>query len=134
MRDSGTTSAGELGAAVMAARNIPETDNQVRRDFVACFLNTLHDLLRRGTVEEIGSGRGVRRKLAEREPGLGGTEYSGNVPSNTPAHSSNGNLENAVIIGLRLSDCENVAETITEWVFRQVLAELMSIRRPIRYF
>jgi hypothetical protein len=71
MRDNGTTSAGGLGAAAMAARNIPESDNQVRRDFVAHFLNTLHDLLRRGMVEKIGPGRGVRWKLAEREPGLG---------------------------------------------------------------
>lgn len=70
IRDNGTTSAGELGAAAMSARNIPETDNQVRRDFVARFLNTLHDMLRRGTVEKIGCGRGVRWKLAEREPHL----------------------------------------------------------------
>ncbi len=70
MRDNGTTSAGELGAAAMASRNIPESDNQVRRDFVARFLNTLHDLLRRGMVEKIGRGRGVRWKLAEREPNL----------------------------------------------------------------
>jgi hypothetical protein len=71
MRRDGTTSAGELGAAAMAARNIPETDAQTRRDFVARFINTLHDMLRRGTVERIGRGRGVRWKLAEREPGLG---------------------------------------------------------------
>lgn len=71
MRDNGTTSAGELGAAAMKTRSIPETDNQVRRDFVARFLNTLHDLLRRGMVEKIGSGRGVRWRLAEREPRLG---------------------------------------------------------------
>jgi hypothetical protein len=40
----------------------------IRRDFVTRFLYTLHDLLRRGTVEKIGQGRGVRWKLAEREP------------------------------------------------------------------
>jgi hypothetical protein len=54
------TPAGELAAAAMAARNIPATDNQVRRDFVARFLNTLHDLLWRSMVEKIGKGRGVR--------------------------------------------------------------------------
>jgi len=70
IRDNGTTCAGELAAAAMKIRDIPETDSQVRRDFVNRFLNTLHDLLRRGTVEKIGSGRGVRWKLAEREPRL----------------------------------------------------------------
>jgi hypothetical protein len=70
LRERGTTAAGELAAAAMTARSIPDTDNQIRRDFVARFLNTLHDLLRRGTVEKIGQGRGVRWKLAEREPEL----------------------------------------------------------------
>ena len=69
-RENGTTAAGELAAAAMTARSIPESDGAIRRDFVARFLNTLHDLLRRGTVEKIGQGRGVRWKLAEREPGL----------------------------------------------------------------
>jgi hypothetical protein len=70
IREHGTTAAGELAAVAMAARSIPESDNAIRRDFVARFLNTLHDLLRRGTVEKIGKGRGVRWKVAEREPGL----------------------------------------------------------------
>jgi hypothetical protein len=35
MRDNGTTAAGELVAAAMATRNIPETDGRTRRDFVA---------------------------------------------------------------------------------------------------
>jgi hypothetical protein len=54
----------------MTARSIPESDSAIRQDFFARFLNTLHDLLRRGTVEKIGQGRGVRWKLAEREPTL----------------------------------------------------------------
>jgi hypothetical protein len=70
MRDNGTTAAGELAATAMATRNIPETDGRTRRDFVARFLNTLHDMRRRGTVEKIGQGRGVRWRLAEREPSL----------------------------------------------------------------
>src|SRR5437016_3377019 len=70
IREHGTTAAAELAAAAMTARSIPESDNAIRRDFVARFLNTFHDLLRRGTVEKIGQGRGVRWKLAEREPGL----------------------------------------------------------------
>jgi hypothetical protein len=54
----------------MAARSIPESDGAIRRDLGARFLNTLHDLLWRGTVEKIGEGRGVRWKLAPREPDL----------------------------------------------------------------
>jgi hypothetical protein len=54
----------------MVARSIPESDGVIRRDFVARFLNTLHDLLRRGTVEKIGQGRGVRWTLTPREPSL----------------------------------------------------------------
>jgi hypothetical protein len=70
LRENGTTAAGELATAAMTARNISENDGAIRRDFVARFLNTLHDLLRRGTVEKIGQRRGVRWKLAEREPRL----------------------------------------------------------------
>jgi hypothetical protein len=70
IRDNGTTAAGELAKAAMDSRSIPESDGATRRDFVARFLNTLHDMRRRGTVEKIGEGRGVRWKLAERGPGL----------------------------------------------------------------
>jgi hypothetical protein len=70
IRDNGTTSAGELAAAAMAARSIPESDGATRRDFVSRFINTLHDLLRRGTVEKIGRGHGVRWRLAPKEPPL----------------------------------------------------------------
>jgi hypothetical protein len=70
LRENGTTAAGELAAAAMVARSVPESDGAIRRDFVARFLNTLHDLLRRGTVEKIGQGRGVRWRLTSREPGL----------------------------------------------------------------
>jgi hypothetical protein len=67
IRDNGTTAAGELAAEAMTARSIPESDGAIRRDFVARFLNTLHDLLRRGTVEKIGQGRGVRWKRSRSE-------------------------------------------------------------------
>jgi hypothetical protein len=70
IRGNGTTAAGELAASAMVALGIPESDGAIRRDFVARFLNTLHDLLRRGTIEKIGEGRGVRWKLAERQPEL----------------------------------------------------------------
>jgi hypothetical protein len=70
LRQSRATAAGELAAAPMTARSISESDSAIRQDFVARFLNTLHDLFRRGTVEKIGQGRGVRWKLADREPTL----------------------------------------------------------------
>jgi hypothetical protein len=68
IRDNGATSAGELAGAAMTARSIPENDGAIRRDFVARFLCTLHDMRRRGTVEKIGQERGMRWKLAERKP------------------------------------------------------------------
>jgi hypothetical protein len=37
IREHGTTAAGELAAAAMTARSIPESDNQIRRDFVTRF-------------------------------------------------------------------------------------------------
>jgi transposase len=52
----------------MVMRNILDRVNQVRSDFVARFLNALHDLLRRGMVEKIGSGRGVRFSLVRMSP------------------------------------------------------------------
>jgi hypothetical protein len=54
----------------MTDNGIPETDRKMRREFVSRFTNTLHDQLRRGTIERIGEKRDVRWKIAEREPEL----------------------------------------------------------------
>src|SRR5258707_10940439 len=51
LREHGSTAAGELAAAAMTARSIPESDNAIRRDFLARVLNTPHYLLLHGTVD-----------------------------------------------------------------------------------
>jgi hypothetical protein len=71
IRERGTISAVDLAAMAMADKGIPETDRSIRREFVSRFTNTLHDQLRRGTVERIGERRDVRWKLAPTEPNLG---------------------------------------------------------------
>jgi hypothetical protein len=70
VRDHGSTSARELALAAMADKGFPESDRQVRREFVSRFMKALHNQERRGTIERIGNGRGVRFKVAEREPDL----------------------------------------------------------------
>jgi hypothetical protein len=70
IRDHGSVSVRELALAAMDDKGFPETDRQVRREFVARFMKALHNQERRGTIERIGSGRGVRFKVAEREPDL----------------------------------------------------------------
>jgi hypothetical protein len=70
IRDHGSISARELALAAMADKGFPETDRQVRREFIARFMKALHNQVRRGTIERIGNGRGVRFKVAEREPNL----------------------------------------------------------------
>jgi hypothetical protein len=70
IRDHGSVSARELALAAMADKGFAESDRQVRREFIARFMKALHNQARRGTIERIGSGRGVRFKVAEREPDL----------------------------------------------------------------
>jgi hypothetical protein len=70
LRERGSISARELALAAMAEKGLPEADRQVRRDFIARFTKALHNQMRRGTIERIGNGRGVRFKVAEREPNL----------------------------------------------------------------
>jgi hypothetical protein len=70
VRDHGSVSARELALAAMADKGFPETDRQVRREFVSRFMKALHNQERRGTIQRIGKGRGVRFKVAEREPEL----------------------------------------------------------------
>jgi hypothetical protein len=56
--------------AALAEKGIPETDRQMRRDFVNRFHHMLHHMQRRGHAVRIGKGEGVRWKLAPREPDL----------------------------------------------------------------
>jgi hypothetical protein len=66
----GTTAANELAEAAMTEKGISEDDRHVRRDFVNRFHNMLHHMRRRGQTEKIGNRKGVRWKLAPREPDL----------------------------------------------------------------
>jgi len=70
IRDHGSVSARELALAAMADKGFPETDRQVRREFISRFTKALQNQVRRRTIERIGKGRGVRFKVAEMEPNL----------------------------------------------------------------
>jgi predicted metal-dependent HD superfamily phosphohydrolase len=70
LRDNGTVSAAELAEAVATQKEIPETDRAIRREITDRFLNMLHHLRRRGHLEKIGHGPGVRWKLSPKEPDL----------------------------------------------------------------
>lgn len=52
------------------AKQVPATDRATRRNFMCKFMSALHDLKRRGHVEKVGHGIGVRWKLAPIEPDL----------------------------------------------------------------
>ena len=68
IRDRGDTSPRELAEALMADRNIPESDRAIRYDLSNRFTAALHKLRRAGTVEKIGAVRGVRWRLTHRSP------------------------------------------------------------------
>ena len=71
LRTSGdTVSAEELTNKALADKGIASTDRVARRLFMTKFMPALADLRRRGIVEKIGHGRGVRWKLAAVEPDL----------------------------------------------------------------
>jgi hypothetical protein len=70
IRDHSSISALELAVAAMTDKGFPETVRQVRREFVSRFTKTLQNQVRRGTIERIGNGRGVRFKVAEPAPNL----------------------------------------------------------------
>jgi hypothetical protein len=72
LREKGTIIADDVTVRAMREKGLdPEADRKQRVDFTRRILVSLHDLRKAGTVEKIGQGRGVRWKLAEREPGLG---------------------------------------------------------------
>jgi hypothetical protein len=70
LRRADTTSAEELTAVAMADKRIAVTDRLTRRLFMCKFMPALADLRRRGIVEKIGNGRGVRWKFTPQEPDL----------------------------------------------------------------
>jgi hypothetical protein len=65
MRTSETVSSGEIAADAMRDKGLdPDNDSVTRTDFVRRVTLQLNDLCRKGKVEKIGRGRGVRWKLA----------------------------------------------------------------------
>jgi hypothetical protein len=70
IRERGVITAVELALTAMADKGIPETDKNIRREFVSRFTNTLIDQLRRGRIERIGERRNVHWKLEPTEPDL----------------------------------------------------------------
>lgn len=71
LRDKGEIAADDVTVRAMREKGLdPEADRKQRTDFTRRILVSLHDLRRAGTVEKIGNGRGVRWKLATKEPDL----------------------------------------------------------------
>lgn len=71
LREKGAIAADDVTVRAMREKGLdPEADRKQRTDFTRRILVSLHDLHRAGTVEKVGAGRGVRWKLAVREPGL----------------------------------------------------------------
>jgi hypothetical protein len=61
----------DIVASVIAAKSFDAGDRTLQTAIGELVKATLAPMTRRGIVEKIGAGRGVRWKLAEREPGLG---------------------------------------------------------------
>jgi hypothetical protein len=71
LREGDEITADDVTVRAMREKGLdPEADRKQRTDFTRRILVSLHDLRRAGTVEKIGYGRGVRWKLAAKEPDL----------------------------------------------------------------
>jgi hypothetical protein len=72
LREKGTISADDVTVRAMREKGLdPEADRKQRTDFTKRILVSLHDLRKAGTVEKVGSGRGVRWQLTGTEPRSG---------------------------------------------------------------
>lgn len=68
LRERGAVTAVEVAAQAMRDKGLdPEADTKLRINFAQRILTSLHDLQKKGTIERIGAGRGVRWRLAPRE-------------------------------------------------------------------
>jgi hypothetical protein len=65
-----TVSCEELSRKALADKGLAATDRVAHRLFMCKFMPALADLRRRGIVEKVGEGRGVRWKLVPQEPDL----------------------------------------------------------------
>jgi hypothetical protein len=71
LREGDEITADDVTVRAMREKGLdPEADRKQRTDLTRRILVSLHDLRRAGTVEKIGYGRGVRWKLAAKEPDL----------------------------------------------------------------
>jgi len=71
LRDNGdTVSCEELTRKALSDKGLAATDRVAHRLFMCKFMPALADLRRRGIVQKIGEGRGVRWRLAPQEPDL----------------------------------------------------------------
>lgn len=70
LRDHGTASALEIAEYAIREKSLPPMDTLTMRDFARRFLDQMHDMRRRGKLAKIGERKGVRWRLATREPGL----------------------------------------------------------------
>jgi hypothetical protein len=70
LREKESVSAVELAEQALIDKNVPEDDRTIRKEFRDRFQGILHNLRRRGTVEKIGDGPGVRWRFAPTERDL----------------------------------------------------------------
>ena len=72
MREHGIISANDVAVKAMRDKGLdPTAEAKLRISFSQRILTSLHDLRRAGKVERIGTGPGVRWKIAPREADLG---------------------------------------------------------------
>src|SRR5205823_5296155 len=64
LRSADSMTAAEIAEDAMKDKGLPLDDKRIRATFLSRFLVRLDHLVARGTVERIGSGNGVRWKLA----------------------------------------------------------------------
>jgi hypothetical protein len=66
LREKGAIRADDVTVRAMRDKGLdPEGDRKLRADFTRRILVSLHDLMKAGTVEKVGHGRGVRWKVKE---------------------------------------------------------------------
>jgi hypothetical protein len=71
LRDASPLSVADIVGSVITAKGFDTGDHALRERVDDLVKATLAPMRRAGSVEKIGQGRGVRWKLAEREPDLG---------------------------------------------------------------
>lgn len=68
LRERGEVKADDITVKAMRDKGLdPEADRKLRVDITKRILTTLSDLVKAGTVEKVGSGRGVRWKPVEQD-------------------------------------------------------------------